>query len=1011
MPHPGDADRLARVLRVCEEALAREGEERAAHIDAACGADAALRCDVEALLARRDDSRDGFLVTPPWQRPERLLAAGQRLGPYEVTGALGAGGMGAVYRARDLRLDRTVAIKVIAGTEMDGAARERLAREARAIAAINHPNICAIYDVGREVPSNGAEPAPDARHANAAAGLGPSRAPRDSSDPLDFLVIEYVEGQTLADRIASGPLGLIEALQVAIHVADALAAAHRKGIVHGDLKPANIMLSHWPAGPVAKLLDFGLAEIVAASGTSDEQLRPVPEGRVRHARAVRGTLPYMAPEQLEGDLTDVRTDVFAFGCVLYEMVAGRRAFAGDNEASVMSAIMTTEPPVPSAVQPGIPGALDRLITRCLAKNPTDRWESALGIANELRSIAEPRAVSNPLVAPPSPRVWRLLGGVAALIILGGLVARGAWRSPPPATVAPRTLVLPAPEGVTLGGSQGLEFSADGSAVIYLGINNSTPALYWQNLNETDARLIPGTQAPGQRFLPPFLSPDGAWLGFIRGDELTKVQIRGGQVVEGSAVTLAHGIGWIRGVSWGDGGTILYCPNPFGGLWRASAEGGPPRELTRPDPSRSELSHCWPHVLPGGHAALFTIKHASGRQDRSAIAVVDLDTGRVTRLIERGSYPRYAASGHIVYALNGSLLAVPFDLASLSVRGRPTRVLNDVSMESAGGLSARFAISSTGTLAYEPAPPRPSLKNSLIAVDHDGQVEAIAADRFAYTSSLSLSPNGEKLAVRIEDAKRGDSQLWTYGLRDHRWQQLTTEGDNSAPLWSPTGDRIAFSSNRSGAFNLYVVRADGRAPPERLSRSPHWQYGSSWSPDGKLLAYQEQGSEVGFNAWMLPLEGDRTPWRWGPENVNVVGVTFSPDGRWVAYQSQESGRVEVYVRPFSRPGPKVRVSGAHGGSAPLWSRDGQSVLYLDGTAIMGARIDLGRRLRVFPPHLVFPLPFVLSGPLSAGRDYAPTPDGQRVIVMRPDQEKTPQPRRVLVIPNWVEELRAKTSTAR
>ena len=965
---------LARVLQVCEGALDRDGDARRAYLDETCGDDSDLRRDVDALLTRRDDSGDGFLSTPPWQDPLPALAPGQRLGPYEVVGPLGAGGMGAVFKARDTRLGRIVALKVIGGGAIDAAMRERFTREARAIAAISHPNICAIYDIGREVPSPGGT------------GL------------LDFLVIEYLEGMTLAERVAQGPLPFDEAVHVAVQIADALAAAHRTGIIHGDLKPANIMLSSTD-GSVAKLLDFGLAELAPArTGGRSQQHR----GAATLSPAIAGTPPYMAPEQLQGHARDARTDMFAFGCVLHEMITGQRAFAGETDAGVLSAVLTREPPAASALQPLTPPALDRLITRCLAKDPNDRCESALDAADELRKIeseSRPRASRSRTAS----WLWRAAGAIA---ILGSAIAWGASRVRTPAAIEPRTLVLPVRDGVDLGPAQNVEFAVDGRAIVYVGVRHGVPALYWQDLGEPDARMISGSESPGQRFVTPFVSPDGAWLGFVRGDTLVKIPIRAGRTT-GPAIVLAQGMGWMRGASWGDGGAIVYCPNPYGGLWLASPDGGTPRELTRPDPARSELSHRWPQVLPGGRAALFTIQDASGRQDRSVIAVVELKSGRITRLVQGGSYGRYAPDGHLVYARNGSLFAVPFDLASLTVTGQPVSVVSGVSMESAGSGSAKFAISRTGALIYEPSPPRPASNNSLIWVDRDGQVEAVTGEQRSYLGVITLSPDGRRLIVRIEDPARLDSQLWSYNIPARRWRQLTSQADNSAPVLSPDGTRLVFSSNRDGAFNLYTMPADGGAV-ERLTRSSQWQYASSFSPDGRFLLYQ-QSSGAGMNTEVLSLH-DRSTWRWGPENVNLFGATFSPDGRWIAYQSGASGRTEVYVAPFDAPEQRLRVSRVNGGSAPLWSPDGRSLYYLDGSSVMVARVQTGPRLQASTPHVAFPLPYtpVVEG---ATNVIALTPDERRLITVQPDPARAPRAERLLLTPNWIEELRARVPPGR
>lgn len=977
-----NVDRLARVLRLCEEALSRDGPERLAYLADACGGDD-IRREVEALVVRADETDDGFLATAAWQHTQPELTLGQRLGPYEVIGSIGCGGMGAVYKARDTRLGRTVAIKVVASGSSD-ALRESFAREAQAIAAINHPNICAIYDIGRELPSG------------------------TTGEPLDFLVIEYIEGRSLAERIKQGPLPVHEALRLGIEIADALAAAHQQGIIHGDLKPANVMLADSTAGPVAKLLDFGLAELArpAADG-SRQQPHGAAMAEAGSLAIVRGTLAYLAPEQFDGRERDARSDLFAFGCVQYEMLTGHRAFPGDTQASVISAIRGGEPLAPRTLQPLVAPALDRLVMRCLATDPHDRVESARSLADELRGIA----VSPSLSTSGSSRsaLHAPLAVAISAVILASIVAWGVWHIRQLAAVEPGTIVLAAPDGVRLGPGQSVAFSPDGRAVVFFGIKKSVSALYWHNLDEPDARLISGTESSGEGSLTPFFSPDGARLGLVRGGRLTTVPIQSGHIATGGAAVIAEGAGWVRGLSWGDDRTIVYSPNPYGGLWRVSA-GASAREMTFPDRAKGELGHSWPEVLPGGRAALFTIRHASGRQDRSVIAAVELDSGRVIRLVEGGSYGRYASSGHLVYARNGSLLAVAFEPRSLAIRGHPVPVLGGVAMESAGSGSARFAISPNGALVYERAIPRSSAENALIWVDRDGQVEPVAPELRAYLPVLDLSPNGKTFVVRIESAARLDSQLWAYHIDRRHWQQLTFDGDNATPLFSPTGDRIVFSSNRDGAFNLYTMSVDGNHTVERMTRSPYWQYPSSWSADGRLLLYYQQDQPMqGTNMWILSL-ADRKAWRWGPENVNTFGARFSPDGRWITYQSRESGGVDVYVRPFPGPGPAVRVAGPNGGIAPFWSRDGRSILYLDGSTVMAARVHAGTSLRVSPPHLWFVLPFVPMIEASTNV-LALDADGRRIAVVRPAPERVPRGAQLLVIPNWAEQLKTKLQHVR
>jgi eukaryotic-like serine/threonine-protein kinase len=904
------------------------------------------------------------------------LTAGTHFGPYEIRSALGAGGMGEVYEARDTRLGRTVAIKVLPPeAASDPERRRRFEQEARAASALNHPHICVLHDIG-------------------------------SQDGVDFLVMEHLDGQPLAHRLRKGPIPLHQVLDLGAQIADALAAAHRKGIVHRDLKPGNIMLTR--AG--VKLLDFGLAKLrpqAAAAGANLSALST--QGLATSPGAVMGTVPYMPPEQLEGKDTDARTDLFAFGCVLYEMLTARRAFAGETEASVISAIMTGQPPALTALQPVTPPALDRLVHRCLAKDPDDRWQHAADVAEELRGISQDSVAPTParMARPVGLRGWRLAAVVALVVVVGAVVtwiaiSRPWLRSPAPAHFA---LTMPGNTVFVKGGWQTLAVAADGSGVVYQGHGAGADAtqLFWHDLNGLGGWALAGTEGA----LNPFLSPDGRWVGFFRKGKILKLPLRAGRIVEGSPVADVATTGESpRGFSWGADGSIVY--GTMGGLWRVAANGGEARQVTEPDRSKGADSHRWPSFLPGGRDVLFTVLHTSGRADRSAIAVLSLETGRWKKVIEGGVYARYLPSGHLVFARDGALLALPFDAKTLKVTGKPVPVLNDVWTRPTSN-HVGFDVATNGTLVYalEKAE-RPS--NVLVWVTREGQVEPVMPERQAYVpDTLSLSPDGQRLAVVIAAAPYGN--IWVYDLRDRRWQQLGVQADCDNPVWSPTGDRLAFQSNRDGIWNLYVMPADGESPPGRVTESRNLQWPFSWSPDGRLLAYEEQRqSPPGYATFVLALDGSAVPWQWMPAAAQVTVPAFSPDGRWLAYQSRESGQLEVWVRPFPGPGTKQRVSGRDGGFAPAWSSDGREIFYVErlkDTRIMGRRVVSSSPLRLADAHVAFALPFALSNPLFfQSRAFAVTPDGQRVLVVQADERAPKDINALQVIRNWPEEVKAK-----
>ncbi len=880
------------------------------------------------------------------------LPAGTRLGPYEIQSAIGAGGMGEVYKARDTRLGRTVAVKVLLeGAAADPDRRHRFEQEARAASALNHPHICVLHDVGRE-------------------------------GDTDFLVLEYLEGQTLAQRLRKGPLPFEQALEYAAQIADALARAHRNGIVHRDLKPANVMLTK----DGVKLLDFGLAKLrpgpVAAVATDST----LSTARLQTRPGV-GTLPYMAPEQLEGKETDARTDIFAFGCVLYEMLTGGRAFDGDSEASIISAIMSSEPPAVASLRPLTPPALERLVRRCLVKAPDERAQSALDLAEELRSVLDGvRPGGAPATARP-PR-WRdgLRAAVIAAVVIAGVTAGWLWlpnsRRP---TSQHLTLALPSDLKFQSLSVSMLAMAPDGSGAV-LALRHPDGLsfhLYWLGLADSVPRELPGTEGAQT----PFFSPDGKWLGFSRQGKLLKVRFESGGVMPGSTPSAVTSLTGARGASWGEDGTILFAAESLGGLWRVSAEGGEARQVTWPDTARHEVSHRWPRVLPGGRSALFTIIDASLRMDRAAVGLLSLDDGRWKRIVEGGSDARYLSTGHIVYGRNGTLLAAPFDLAMLRPTRPPVPVLTNVAMRTDSGLGA-FDLSANDTLMYA-AGTRRLPKHSLVWLDRKGTVEAAAPDAQAYLPNFSLSPDGSRAVVAI--SSDDSSQLWVYHLSTGQWQRLTSDGnaESVGPIWSPDGRRIAFSSNAVGAFSLYVVDAEGEEPPERLTESSqNLQFPYSWSPDGRFIAYQEQHGKTGWNTFILPLDGDRKPWPWDKEGAGVSLPAFSPDGRWLAYQSWESGGPEVYVRPFPGRGQKTRVSGKEGGYAPVWSPDGREIVYLPKGLVdnrfLGVRVEPGKTLRVTDRHVAFALPFPSVPTIWPHcRVMAFSPGGQRVLTIRPD----------------------------
>jgi serine/threonine protein kinase/Tol biopolymer transport system component len=912
------------------------------------------------------------------------ISPGDRLGPYEIVAPLGAGGMGEVYKARDTRLDRTVAVKVLPPAAADDPVRlRRFEHEARAVAALNHPNICALFDVGSE---------------------------QSGESPIHFLVMEYLEGDTLSRRLHQGPMPLPLALECGAQIADALARAHRQGIIHRDLKPANIMLLKAGAragAPQVKLLDFGLARLkppVPERGTGASSVPT--RSAMTLPGTVMGTVPYMAPEQLEGKESDARTDLFAFGSVLYEMLTAQRAFQGASEASVISAILSAEPPPLSSLQPLTPPALDRLVRRCLAKDPDARWQNAADVAEELRGISADSVAAQParITQPRRRRTWVFAAGALLLVLAAAALVWIAISRLSPSSPVPAHFALTMPGRTVLGPDISAYFAvaADGSGVVYVGVSGGRTRLYWHDLRGPGGWALATTE-DGHT---PFLSPDARWLGFFRDGKILALPLQSGRVGEGSLVKEIAATDSIRGACWGDDGTIVYG-TLGGGLWRVAAGGGHPQRLTEPDRSRNEMDHRWPSLLPGGRHVLFTVQHASSRQERSAIAALSLDTLRITRDVERGVHARYLPSGHLVFGRYGTLLAAPFDVKTSKVTGSPVPVVSDVLFNYALN-NFGFDVAADGTLVYANWRAEPA-SNALVWVTRKGDLEPALPDRRAYDSmNFDLSPDGQRVAVTIE-ADTFNS-IWIGDLRDRRWQRVNIQADSYGPLWSPTGDRLAFSSNRDGPLNLYVVAADGESAPVRLATAAQMQSATSWSPDGRFLAYVQQQVGTPLETYVLPLDGRTAPWRWGPEEAEVTEPAFSPDGRWLAYQSRESGKWEVWVRPFPGPGRGQRVSGRDGGLAPAWSSDGSEIFYLErvkDTRIMSRRVESTSPWRLADPNVAFALPFALDNESAwAARTFAVAPGGRRVLVVQPDERAPRDVTSLTVITNWPEEVKAK-----
>ena len=887
---------------------------------------------------------------------------GETLSHYKILDKLGAGGMGEVYRAEDTTLGRAVAIKVLpeAFTE-DPERLARFEREAKLLATLNHPHIAQIYSL-EEV--NGRK----------------------------LLVMELVEGQTLAEHISKGPIRLEDSLPIALQIAQALEAAHERGIVHRDLKPANINLT--PEGEV-KVLDFGLAKPVSDTASGDSTRSPTLTYSPTQAEVLLGTPAYMSPEQARGQEVDKRSDIWAFGVVLWEMLTGERLFDGATVSDVLAAVLRAEPDW-QILPDQTPVAIHKLLRRCLTRDPKDRVHAMADARIELdESIRRPELASWITVAEQAEPGYSLRKVILAL--LGGALAASLgvaawfWIRPEPSTAVTRRFNLQPPAGVDVsrsGAAATMAISPDGKWVAFRGSFEKPPhraQLYLRSVEELETHPVPGTEDGWN----PFYSPDSRWLGFEANGVLKRVPIGGGEpLVICEAPQL-------RGASWGKDGTILFAARGEG-LFRVSAKGGEPELVAEPSPDPGEeWLLYWPQHLPDGRSALISI-HTGVRESEREIAVLSLETGEYRTLFTGGTYPRYVATGHLLYSRLGTLYAVAFDPKRLEVTAEPRPVLSDVYYYYGSGFVA-FAVSESGDLVYSPGAQRVT-DNELVWVDREGNIEPAVKDRKPF-DDVRLSPDGGRLAVTIFSSV-DEVDLWIYEIQRENWIRLTDEAYVDDPLWSPDGRWIVFSSEREGALRLFRISSDGAGVPEPLTTpGPEWEYAGSFSPDGKVVAFQRQMAPAQFDIFMLPLEGDdRTPQPFVATPVPEAWPAFSPDGRWVAYESNDLGSREIYVRPYPELVPRIKVS-TEGGFTPAWNPNGRELFYTSGGQIWVVPVET-------EPEFVAgrPEPLVEPGFLASPWEnfFQVSPDGQRFLLVKPKEEEQ-EPLRLVYVPNWHEEL--------
>jgi serine/threonine-protein kinase len=899
------------------------------------------------------------------------ILPGRRLGPYEILSAIGAGGMGEVYKARDTRLDRIVAIKTLPPHLADRTElRERFEREAKTIASLNHPHICTLYDTGHQ-------------------------------DDTDFLVMEYIEGETLAHRLLKGSLPIQQVLQFAIEIADALDKAHRKGVTHRDLKPGNIMLTKTGT----KLLDFGLAKLKQDATPANVVLSDLPTAKdpLTAQGTILGTLQYMAPEQLEGKDVDARTDIFAFGAVVYEMATGKRTFEGNTQASVISAIMSSDPPPMSSLQPMTPPVLDRVVKRCLAKDRDDRWQTARDMEVELKWIAEGGSQIG-LPAPVAVKGIRSLGPQARMLSLSifllGVVVSGLaiWYlkpapTPPPKAVSRFTITLPPSQQLAgLESGLALALSPDGTRLAYVARQGGVQQIYLRAMDSLAATPLPGTEGG----TTPFFSADSQWVAFFAGGRLKKVSVTGGAMLDFGIVGATTG----AGASWGGQGIIAIAPGAASALLQVSDAGGPVQHL--PTVEKGDVTHRWPEFLPGGRAVLFTAGRSGITFSNAQIAAEFVGAGERRDLVQAASNPRYALSGHLVYAQGGNLVAVLFDPQRLAVTGAATPVVEGVLQSPTTG-AAQYSISAAGSLVYVPGGIQ-GTQSRLAWVSRNGTEQVLAAPPHSYRFPR-LSPDGRRVAVSIIEQ---ESQTWLYDLSRETLSRFTFEGSqNYNPVWTPDGKRVAFESNNSGPLNIFWQLADGSGGLERLTTSPYINAPVSWSHDGQLLTFGEINTTTGQNIWILRMN-DRKALPFHRTGSNENEPRFSPDGHWLAYISDESGRLEVYVQPYPGPGGKWQIS-TQGGTEPVWNPNGRELFYRSGDKMMAVEITTQPGFSAGTPRMLFEGRY--EQPPVPLHNFDVSHDGQHFLMLKPVEQEQAAPTQINVVLNWFEELKQKVPTGK
>jgi eukaryotic-like serine/threonine-protein kinase len=875
------------------------------------------------------------------------LAAGTKLGPYEIVGPLGAGGMGEVYRARDTRLDRTVAIKILPSQlSADPVRKQRFEREAKTISSLNHPHICVLHDVGNQ-------------------------------DGVDYLVMECVEGETLGKRLEKGPLPLEQVLKYGAQISDALDKAHRSGVVHRDLKPGNIMLT--PTG--AKLLDFGLAK-PAAPLTSTAMLTAVTQDSpMTEQGTIVGTFQYMSPEQVEGKELDGRSDIFSLGALLYEMLTGQRAFEGKSQLSVASAILEKEPAPLSAAKPMTPPALDHAIKKCLAKHPDERWQSASDLASELKWITESGSQAGAAVRSAAPgKIARALPWLVSFVLLFALIVAAIWwRNPTPPEQA---MYFPAPMSFP---ARDLAIAPNGHTVAVVAYLESARknALWIYELGSPEAKSLAGTEGASY----PFWSADGRSLGFFADAKLKKLDVSGGPVQ-----TLCDAP-FGRGGTWNKDGVIIFTPQVIGGLYRVSASGGTPAPISDTDQSRGESSHRWPMFLPDGKHYLYLAANFAGQKDVDAIFVGSLDSKGKRFVVGSSAGAAYAAPGYLLFYRDKTLLAQRFDPKGFALSGEPTTRLTDIqylpqvkrALFAVSGSDLLVAQTGSGVALSQP-----------VWFDREGK-ELGALGKPEVYGNIFLAPNGRSVALDKTDiAIQNNIDVWTYELEGSKAKRLTFgPGLEMVPVWSPNASQFLYASNRRVNNDLYMKNSDGTQEERLIVHDETDKVPNDWSRDGKYILYT-RGPDLWFSAF---------PGLKSSSLLKAVSSIrngqFSPDGKWVAYASNETGKWEIYVTSFPDGRGKWQIS-TGGGEQPRWRGDGKELFYISSEEkMMAVPVTAGVKFDPGTPIVLFQATPRLPVTNADQFVYDVSRDGQRFLINTPVKQAESAPMSIIL--NWTGKL--------